>query len=924
MKTRIIRSIIYAPFILLLFLAVNLNAQTVPSDLMRNCDQWKITYPTGEEDKTLCGEANNEFFFVNNSGDGMVFRAPVRSDNGTTPNSSYIRSELRERTEDGGSDIYWTTEGRHVLYVEQAITHLPIVKDHLVATQIHGDKAAGIDDALVLRLEGQHLFLSFNGEKLRSDVTIKTDYVLGTKHEVMFEVLDDKHYVYYSEDGNLWSAYSSGNAAQYLVKDNGESILMDLNYDQSYFKVGNYTQSNPEKEGSETDEPNNYGEVVVYDFIVEHGDAVGPVAVSGVELSPSTVTLSEGTSAELSASVNPSNATNQEVSYSSNKTSVATVNSNGEVFAISKGTATITITTDDGNYTATSVITVEEDTQSSLIPADLMRNCDQWKITYPTGGEVKQLCVENNNEFFYVNDNEDAIVFTAPIRSDNGTTTNSTYIRSELRERTEDGSADIYWTTTGRHVLYVEQAITHLPIVKPHLVATQIHGNKADGIDDSMVLRLEEGHLFLSFNGAKLRSDVTIKTDYVLGTKHEVIFEVINGKHYCYYSEDGNLLNAYQNGDPSVYYVKDEGSEVLMDLDYDQTYFKVGNYTQSNPEKEGSETDNPENYGEVLVYDFLVEHGFNGPIAVTGVELAPSNATIAVGSTISLEMTINPIGATDQEVNYSSSNSTIASVNSNGVVSGVSKGVVTITVSTNDGDFKDYTEITVQEVPQGLENIALNKSVTATATPEVDNPATALVDGNTSTRISAMGMPQTITIDLGANFDITYSELVFHNDRAYQYTMAVATSENGPYTEVVDRSLNTTQGTIGNPLTDYFIATGRYVQLTVTGADVYDGEWVSISEFRVFGEEALITSSTEEYEVQLSVYPIPASDVLNYNIGNVEGAQSIELYDLSGRLILSKELTQQKGNIDVSELSKGMYLVKIEGEVSFVKRFSKN
>ncbi|MEP2024082.1 polysaccharide lyase family 7 protein, partial [Reichenbachiella sp.] len=242
----------------------------VPSDLMANCNQWKITYPDGSEDKTLCGEANNEFYFVSDNQDAIVFRVPIRSNNGSTPNSDYIRSELRERKEDGSSDIYWTTTGQHVVYSKQAITHLPINKNHLVATQIHGNKSDGIDDAMVLRLEGSHLFLSFNGGKLRSDLTIKTNYTLGTQHEVIFEIINGKHYCYYSEDGNLANAYNSGNASSYLVKDGSNDHVMDINYDQTYFKIGNYTQSNPDREGSDTDDPNNYGEVYVYDFWVSH------------------------------------------------------------------------------------------------------------------------------------------------------------------------------------------------------------------------------------------------------------------------------------------------------------------------------------------------------------------------------------------------------------------------------------------------------------------------------------------------------------------------------------------------------------------------------------------------------------------------------------------------------------------------------
>ena len=245
---------------------------SIPADLMENCNQWKITYPDGGEEKELCDEDNNEYFFVNEEQDGIVFKVPIRSSNGTTPNSSFIRSELRERTEDGSSDKFWTTQGKHVIYVKQAFTHLPINKDEVVGTQIHGDKEAGIDDAMVLRLEGNTMFLSFNGKQLRSDVGVTSDYILGTVHEVIFEVIDNKHYCYYSEDGTLKEKYENGDAASYLVSDNGNTVLMDLFYEQAYFKVGNYTQTNADREGSDTDDEDNYGEVVAYDFYVTHSD----------------------------------------------------------------------------------------------------------------------------------------------------------------------------------------------------------------------------------------------------------------------------------------------------------------------------------------------------------------------------------------------------------------------------------------------------------------------------------------------------------------------------------------------------------------------------------------------------------------------------------------------------------------------------
>ena len=82
------------------------------------------------------------------------------------------------------------------------------------------------------------------------------------------------------------------------------------------------------------------------------------IAVTGVTVSPATTTLSVGATQQLTPTVLPSNATNKTVSYASNNTGVATVNASGLVTAVSNGTATITVTTADGNKTSTAVITV--------------------------------------------------------------------------------------------------------------------------------------------------------------------------------------------------------------------------------------------------------------------------------------------------------------------------------------------------------------------------------------------------------------------------------------------------------------------------------------------------------------------------------------------------------------------------------------
>ena len=80
--------------------------------------------------------------------------------------------------------------------------------------------------------------------------------------------------------------------------------------------------------------------------------------VESVSLDKTNITLTEGDSETLTATVYPDNATNKNVSWKSSNTSVATVN-NGVVTAIKAGTATITVTTKDGGKTATCQVTVK-------------------------------------------------------------------------------------------------------------------------------------------------------------------------------------------------------------------------------------------------------------------------------------------------------------------------------------------------------------------------------------------------------------------------------------------------------------------------------------------------------------------------------------------------------------------------------------
>ena len=89
-------------------------------------------------------------------------------------------------------------------------------------------------------------------------------------------------------------------------------------------------------------------------------DEVKDVSVTGVTITPQTLELKEGTTGTLTAAIAPANATKKTVSWTSSDEKVATVD-NGTVTAVAEGTATITVKTDEGGFTAKATVTVTKD-----------------------------------------------------------------------------------------------------------------------------------------------------------------------------------------------------------------------------------------------------------------------------------------------------------------------------------------------------------------------------------------------------------------------------------------------------------------------------------------------------------------------------------------------------------------------------------
>lgn len=168
--------------------------------------------------------------------------------------------------------------------------------------------------------------------------------------------------------------------------------------------------------------------------------------VQGISLNHDAKTFTKaGETLQLTATIYPDSATNKTVTWKSSDKTVATVDESGLVTAVGNGTANITATTEDGNYTATCKVTVE-------IP-ELTLSLDKTELTLTQTEEQQKLTAT-------VSDPEEKVTwlssdpFVATVTRDgtvtaiaNGTAT----ITASARGKTASCTVEVALTDTPAH-----------------------------------------------------------------------------------------------------------------------------------------------------------------------------------------------------------------------------------------------------------------------------------------------------------------------------------------------------------------------------------------------------------------------------------------------------------------------------------------
>ena len=416
------------------------------------------------------------------------------------------------------------------------------------------------------------------------------------------------------------------------------------------------------------------------------------VAVTGVKLDKTAHTLTVGGTVTLVATVTPEGATNKKVTWKSDKTDIATVDGNGKVTAVKEGEAKITVTTEDGNKTATCTITVKKDkvavTGVSLNKTDLSMTVGG---SFQFVATITPKDATNKNVKWQSNDSGVAQV------DGNGKVTAKAVGTATITVITEDGNKTASCKVTVQEdkvaVTGVKLNVTSLSMMEGdsyQLIATIAPINATN----QNVKWQSSNSGVAQVNGKGEVRAINAGTATIT-----VITEDGNKTASCSVTVKANTIAV-----ASVSLNKSSLSLVVGDMETLAATLSPANATNKTVKWSSSDpyVAQVNSYGEVRAINagtatitVTTEDGHKtasckvtvkaNTIAVASVSLNKSSISLKVGDKETLVATLSPANATNKAVKWSSSDLSVAEVNSNGVVTAKGGGTAIITVTTEDG-----------------------------------------------------------------------------------------------------------------------------------------------------------------------------------------------------------------------------------------------
>ena len=237
-----------------------------------------------------------------------------------------------------------------------------------------------------------------------------------------------------------------------------------------------------------------------------------------------------------------------------------------------------------------------------------------------------------------------------------------------------------------------------------------------------------------------------------------------------------------------------------------------------------------------------------------------------------------------------------------GVYTPTAKGNVSISVSSGDITSNAISLNIITDAP----NVAQGKTVTAI---EGSTGLTNAVDGNEAT-LWQMLRPEGTTgnvydawmiVDLGDKYQIEMIEVVWEGASSRKFIVEYS-NDGESFTEKYSEQ-NNTGGNGVTPRNKFYEnpEATRYIRIFSTEA--HTGDWgTKMRELYVYGK-SIATSTGNVTDKLFSIYPNPATDVINFG----STVNEVSIYTLQGQLVLSQA---NVSSVTVSDLAKGMYVVR--------------
>ena len=454
---------------------------------------------------------------------------------------------------------------------------------------------------------------------------------------------------------------------------------------------------------------------------------------TGISLNKTAATLKANQTVSLTATVTPSTATNKKVSWKSSDESVAAVSSDGVVTAFKVGTTNITATTTDGtNLSATCQVTVEatlatgislnkkavtlevDDNETltvTVTPSDASNKKVNWKssntsvATVSSTGVVTAKAVGTANITATTTDGT-SLSATCKVTVEPTLVTSLSLNRSVATLKTNETitlianvfptaaqNRTVTWSSSDTSVATVssEGVVTALKVGTATITATTTDGSNLTATCKVTVVETPATGISLNKTTASLKATETVTLTAT------VTPSTTTNKAVTWKSSDETIATV-SNGVVTAH--------------------KVGTADITATTTDGS------NLSATCKVTVVAT-------AATGISLNKTTASLKANETVTLTATVTPSTATNKSVIWSSSNTSVATVSSTGVVTAKAVGTATITATTTDGSNKTATcQVTVVETP--ATGISLNKTTASLKATETVT-LTATIKPSTAT-----------------------------------------------------------------------------------------------------------------------------------------------------------------------------------------------